>query len=245
MAISNAISTIVILALLALAPSAYALTPTQKAVLFSGAPSVTFIKSVTVFGNGSQTSASVNMVGANLIVMAFSGYTQYSAPTISDSLSNSYSLATYNDSIAEACYLFYKIVPTVSSSMTFSYSGANNGAMVIAGFKTSGGIGAGALDATNNADAATATSISVGNMIPSVNGEVAFAALGSDSSGPGNSMTTNFGVVDKIINGYTGNYQGVGDIYYSIGPTNTINITASNLVSADYAICGATFKPHS
>lgn len=183
----------------------------------------------SAIGNTFTTDA-VDMTGANCIVLAIC-YLRATPPTLSDSLSNSYTaaVAAAAGNISDV-RIYYKENATVGSSMTFTATGLSYAAMCVCGFnlvKASSSI-----DQTNKTDAgAGGTTFQPGSVTPGENNEVLLAAIGYETASTV-SINGSFTISDTQ-NFVTGNSFGCSLAYLiqttaaAANPTFTFGTTQS------------------
>lgn len=185
------------------------------------------------------TTSTTNMTGANLIVVGIS-YFPGTTPTITDSSSNTYTSAVTASANAGQYVLncFYKQAPTVTSAMTFSFTGGGFSALSVAGF--SGAVSS-PLDQTTsgNSGASLVTSQQPGSITPTQNNELIVACLamgGSAGTTTGEAVGSGY-----TITGVQHNTAGVtegGALAYLIQNTATATNTTFSWTTTAYSVAG-------
>ena len=189
-------------------------------------------------GANSVTSSPINLTSATLIV-AFAG-TEASSSSMSDTLGNLYTFVR-TDSISTFDYMscWYKLAPTVSSSMKFTVSstGGYPGLVVMAFSGTFT-----ALDQQSGAGNSGVTSIQPGSVTPSINGGLIVSGLAMDyyTSTPTPTVTP-LTLID--YGGPSGTSVGVASAWELQSTSAAINPTWAGFVSAGKVVTSMlTFK---
>ncbi len=165
---------------------------------FNTAPAASF---ALVRHTSTQTSvSSVNMTGANLLLILVFNNATIVAPT--DGSSNTYHPLTAQTSSAHGIFIqiFYAYTPTVTSSMTFTNNGDTAyGGILIAGF--SGALASsGVLDTQSGAIGASITQLQPGSITPAVPGELFFTGIQPESAGTP-AIDSSFTILNSITAG--------------------------------------------
>lgn len=182
-----------------------------------------------------------NTTGANLIVIALSGYTPDSAPTLTDSASNSWTGLTVRSSTNTEVRLFYCSSPTTSATHTFTSTGSSGAVFTGIGMMAfSYARASSPFDQQNGATTAGATTLQPGSVTPTTDNQVIVTALASDDAG---TPTINGGYTASVVLSYSAtNYIGISMAYLvqtSAAATNpTWTMSGTNEASAAIA----TFK---
>ena len=194
-------------------------------------------------GASTVTTGAVNMSSANTLIVAVSYYS--ARGTVTDSSGNTYSVAVDGGLGAgnNSCAIFYKLGASVSSSMTFTYTGSGYSPILVEGWKSSGGSGVGALDQTNSAVSTGQWPMSAGSVTPTANNELIFSAVeGASSSG---SPTVPGLTVDQVQQFVAGNSYSGADGYLAQTTVAAVDPSWSWPSTSMNCAAVATFKPHS
>lgn len=182
------------------------------------------------------------MTGASLCVIPTAAYGAWQAPTSSPS--NTWLIAVSSSSVAATVRFYYAYAPTVSSAMTFSFSGSSN-YETLSPICVKGTTGS-TVDQTNqSAFTSAATSTQPGSITPSVNGEFIVAG-GAVTNGPtGASFAIGTPTFNLFTNlGYNGSSNEGAVAGYIIqataAPLNPVISWSGSQVSGGSAI--ASFK---
>lgn len=203
---------------------------------YSASPVASLVEGTT--SNGGTTSA-IDTSGCDILFVAVSSYQGATAPTLSDSKSNSWTGLTLQEvSGNNRIRLFYCVAPSVGSGHTFTLTGtACYGSVAVAGF--SGGKQTSPFDVEAGTNT-VGTSITPGSVTPSEDNEIVISAI-----------TTNGGNNPSIDGGFTrvgyvdvsgGNYFGVAIGFLVQTSAAAANPTWSWSGSNTCAGTNATFK---
>ena len=189
-------------------------------------------------GSGGGTSSAIDTTGANLIVIV-AARLEGSAPTISDSASNTWSALTVrNSGNSAAVRIYYVFAPTTSATHTFTSSGANTyGSLSILAF--SGSVTS-PFDAENGAGATTGTSRATGSVTPAEDNELFIAGIAFGVEVTGLAIDSTFIGLNHYIAG--GTSIDVGSAYKIQTTGGAENPTFSWTTSSDNAAAIACFK---
>ena len=192
------------------------------------------------------TTSGVNTSGANLVVAVGTGCAT-TAPTISDSSSNSYSAAGSFQGAGPGVEIFYVSSPTTSASQTFSIN-ACNGSSSFATLEItawSGALSSSPLDQTNGGSTSSSvTTFQPGSITPSVSNAliIAGATTGQTASGSASSINSGFTISDQ--NGFSNAVNYAGMMAYLVqSSAAAVNPTWTFPGSGPAAAAIASFKP--
>lgn len=139
---------------------------------------ISHITGVTTDGANGTTSA-INTTGSNLIVVGISYSNSLGTPTLSDSKSNTWTPLTVHieSNVSGAAHIFYYCSnPSVGSGHTFSLSGATAYASIcVAAFGNAKA--SSPFDVQNGGVQEGGTTVQVGNVTPSENGELLISGI--------------------------------------------------------------------
>lgn len=205
--------------------------------------------------NGVDPSGNISTVGATLLVMSIGQYDNVTAvaPTISDSASNTWTLAvTIGGGSNQIQYIYYVANPATSATHNFTTFWSAGGAYPSQQVTAWSGVATSSpLDQTSsswNSGAASAATIQPGSLTPSVNNCLIITSEGNfNSGGTGPSLTINesFTITNQDASVY-GSYCGSGQAYLiqttaaAVNPTWTLASTTNQF---DYLALMAVFKP--
>lgn len=207
----------------------------------------TFVNQVSAGSGGGSgvTTGAVNfssLDSTGLIVLCVASY-EVGSIGVTDSQSNVYdSFPEEINSGDGALQIFYKFNPSVSSSMTFEVTGANNYPSIVAmGFT-------GAVTSPADQDAAGGlntggTTVQPGSITPSEDNELIIAALCHENTGAGG-ISINSGFVDapyQVAHDGAGHY-GVAASYLIQTSAGAINPTFTSSASVALIADQVSFK---
>lgn len=219
---------------------------TSPNVTVSGSSIWTLVAHTQLIPSGTMggTTAAINCTGANLIVIGAAWYNGGQPITVSDSSSNSYTLAGGGGGLFTVEFdLYYKISPTVTSSMTFTVSSAGNtyGAVSVECWHDTSGTPT-VQGTLSNQLSSSATSINISTVpfTPSANNSLLVAGYSANTLGASTpSIDSGFITpLRDVLPANSGiNVQGgmtylVQSTAASIDPTMTFGITASQSASS-------------
>lgn len=188
-------------------------------------------------GNAGGTTSAINTTGANLIVVGVHDVGT-NPSSISDSASNTWTLAKAQLGTSVGVALYYCYNPTTSASHTFSESGASDPSMFVIAF--SGAVSS-PLDQTNSGTS-SATTVQTGSVTPSQNNEI-LAVIGANGSGGSvtlNSIDSGFTITDKVPGAGANASGGIAYLFQSTAAS--VNPTLTFSTSNGNAAAIATFK---
>lgn len=149
-------------------------------------------------GGIAPTSPAKDMTGVKLIIINAFQFSGGSPPTPTDSSSNTYTQLTQQRVGNCINNLYYVISPTVTSSMTFTYTNASIfGGIEVAGFSRTGG--APTFDAeTGNTAAGSGTTVTTGSLTPAASNELIVTGLcfGDDPGSATYTINSSFIITD-------------------------------------------------
>ena len=150
-------------------------------------------------GHDGGTTGTINTTGANLLVACVASH-GYSTPTLSDSKSNSWTLAASSVLYLDGhVHLYYSVPTAVGSGHTFTVSGQ----ATLASINVTAWAGAAAapLDQAAGAGVPSGTSVQPGSVTPTQNGELLVTCLTNNGDTSNSSRSIN---QDFIISGQIG-----------------------------------------
>ena len=189
-------------------------------------------------GANGGTTGSIDTTGASFLVLNVSYYDPGTAPTISDSKSNTWSALTLQSSTGSS-RLYYCASPSVGTGHTFSANGTGSyPSLQVLAFSGSHGT---PFDQQNGATSAGATSLATGSITPSEDNELVIAGLvHGDNTAGAVSIDGGFTAYKNAFS--SGNNMG-GGIAYLIQTTATAaNPSWSVTTSTQLAATIASFK---
>lgn len=184
---------------------------------------ITYLSSTSASGTpDSVTTSGIDTSGASLLVMGLA-YDSGSTASISDSLSNTWTALTRTSSGALSVRIYYCLNPKTGTGHTFTNAGSQNySSIYVSAFKGVQTIGA--MD-NENGQTTTGTGIGIGNVTPTLNGELVITQLAFSSTGVPISIDSGFIELGPEIDFGSGNNYG-GQMAYSIQTTATTVNTA-------------------
>lgn len=189
------------------------------------------------------TTASRDTTGANLIVISVGSYNVNTAPTLTDSKSNTWTPLTANAATGIVrVQQFYCYSPSVGSGHTFSANGI--GSFPDIAMQAFSGAAASPFDIENANGNTSSLTLQPGSVTPSVNGELLVTAIMFNGVGAVASINSSFSTPVQVMP-VVGTSFGFAQSYKIQGtasaenPTWTLTSTDVNGTAANIA----TFKP--
>lgn len=138
------------------------------------------------------TTASIDTTLATLLVAALASNGAATAPVLSDSKGNTWTLRTTYASAGQRVQLAYCSNPVVGAGHTFTLAGATSyPALAVAGY--SGTLLVSPYDTENGAQTTISSSLATGSITPSMNGEVVVTGVSWNSSTNPNTVSVDSG----------------------------------------------------
>jgi hypothetical protein len=200
-----------------------------------------------VAGGATATTGSFSGTNATLLIGFATSFNNASITGFSDSTGlNTWTTAIHvdNDTAGIRCVVGYVLNPSVSSSMTVTYTGGSalDGYAAAEAWKSSGGAGSGAYDSagsTTNGGGGTVTTLAIGSITPSVSSELSASLLGSYNNI--SAVSINTGSIDQSD---TASLTGLTSAYNE--PVSGAYNPTFSWTTAAFA-CGivVSFEPHS
>lgn len=190
---------------------------------------------------GTFTSGTYDTTGANFITISMASYAGATAPVITDSKGNTWTVdRTQVDGIASARSSIVTSTPTsvgAGHTWTVTQAGAFASIVVLA---WSGALASAPIDQKNSAFTNGATTLQPGSVTPTQNSELIFSSLAVYIDNSGEAIDSGYSQV--TIAGVAGAHLGCGAGYLiQTGPVAT-NPTWSWTASLSAAACIATYK---
>lgn len=181
--------------------------------------------------NPTGTSVTLTTTGADLFVAILSGGNGNSF-SISDSLSNTWTLAKEGTSARSDCLIYYIHAPTTGAGQTFSAGADYAGGIIVYAYS---GSAATPLDQVNTNNTSSSTTAQPGSITPGQNNELLVFAVSLDDPSTPTTPTVDSGFGNiKYIPEVSGNRWGLfGSTFVqstaaAINPTMTRNTTNNN-----------------
>lgn len=232
------------LAVLLIAAPAWALTPAQKAALLGG-PKFTLLAhtSVSSTDGNSLITPSINVSGANLILLNVSCYQSCGSLPISDTLNNTWNKAvTANNSNNEFTIIYYCSPCIATGNDAFSITSLNDfPSMSVEAWRDSNGVPH--LDVTNTNTGNGVTTLQSGAVSPSRSGELLVTGINPPTGGNvPTSINGRFTISDTqtAVNGVS---VGNGMAYLAGASQSTANPTWTVSSSDNMSAAIVTFAP--
>ena len=191
-------------------------------------------------GGGTFTTGNISTTGASLFVACVSSYIGASAPTLSDSQTNTWTgLTARNEAVAVRNRMFYVASPSTSGTHNFTLTGSGTfGGLAVYAF--SGTDTSSPFDSQQAGATGNSTSSAPGSITPAQNDSVVVscATLDANISSVGASMT-----LDENVAFSGGNHYAAAGAYIVQTTATAINPTWSWTGTQRYAMSIASFKP--